>query len=48
VATSLGETKGEKVIVFKYKSKVRYRSKKGHRQTYTKILVNEIIKGEGE
>jgi large subunit ribosomal protein L21 len=45
VATSLGETKGEKVIVFKYKSKVRYRRKKGHRQTYTKILVNEIIKG---
>jgi len=48
MATSLGEAKGEKVIVFKYKSKVRYRSKRGHRQTYTKILVNEIIKGEGE
>jgi large subunit ribosomal protein L21 len=48
VATSLGETKGEKVIVFKYKSKVRYRRKKGHRQTYTKILVNEIVKGKGK
>jgi large subunit ribosomal protein L21 len=48
VATSLGEAKGEKVIVFKYKSKVRYRRKRGHRQTYTKILVNEIVKGEGE
>ena len=48
VATSLGETKGEKVIVFRYKSKVRYRSKTGHRQTYTKILVNEIIKGKGK
>jgi len=48
VATSLGEAKGEKVIAFKYKSKVRYRRKKGHRQTYTKILVNEIIKGKGE
>ena len=45
VVTSLGETKGEKVIVFRYKSKVRYRSKRGHRQTYTKILVNEIVKG---
>ena len=44
VATSLGEAKGEKVIAFRYKSKVRYRRKKGHRQTYTKILVNEIIK----
>lgn len=48
MATSLGETKGEKVIVFKYKSKVRYRRKTGHRQAYTKILVNEIIKGAGE
>jgi large subunit ribosomal protein L21 len=53
VATSLGEAKGEKVIVFKYKSKVRYRRKKGHRQTYTKLLVNEIVKrkivkGKGE
>jgi large subunit ribosomal protein L21 len=48
VATSLGEAKGEKVIVFRYKSKVRYRSKKGHRQTYTKILVNEIVKGKGK
>ncbi len=48
MATALGEAKGEKVIVFKYKSKVRYRSKRGHRQTYTKILVNEIIKGKGK
>ena len=48
VATSLGEAKGEKVIVFRYKSKVRYRSKRGHRQTYTKILVNEIVKGKGK
>lgn len=48
VATSLGEAKGDKVIVFKYKSKVRYRNKKGHRQTFTRLLVNEIIKGEGD
>jgi large subunit ribosomal protein L21 len=45
VATCLGEVKGEKVIAFRYKSKVRYRRKKGHRQTYSRILVNEIIKG---
>jgi large subunit ribosomal protein L21 len=48
VATSLGEAKGEKVIAFKYKAKVRYRRKRGHRQTYTKIVVNEIVKGAGE
>lgn len=46
VGTCLGETKGDKVIVFKYKAKVRYRKKKGHRQTYTKILVNEIVKSK--
>lgn len=45
LATSLGEIKGEKDIVFKYKAKVRYRRKRGHRQTYTRILINEIIKG---
>ena len=48
VGTCLGEAKGEKVIVFKYKAKVRYQKKKGHRQTYTKILVNEIVKGRGK
>lgn len=45
IATSLGEAKGEKAIVFKYKPKIRYRVQRGHRQTHTKILVNEIIKG---
>ncbi len=48
LATSLGETKGEKVTVFRYKSKVRYRSKRGHRQPYTKLLVNQIVKGKGK
>ena len=43
-ATSLGEVKGDKVIVFKYKSKVRYRKKTGHRQIYTTLSINEIIK----
>lgn len=48
VATSLGETKGEKVIVFRYKAKVRHRSKRGHRQPYTKLLIKEIMKGTGK
>ena len=43
VATSLGEVKGKKLTVFKYKAKVRYRRKKGHRQTYSRIMINEII-----
>jgi len=43
-ATCLGEKKGDKVIVFKYKPKVRYRRKTGHRQLYAKLEINEIIK----
>ncbi len=48
IATSLGEVKGKKVIVFKYKPKVRYRKKTGHRQIYTRLSINEIVKpGDG-
>jgi large subunit ribosomal protein L21 len=43
LATSQGEVKGEKVIVFKYKPKVRYRKKTGHRQTYTRLTIDKII-----
>ncbi len=45
-ATSLGQFRGEKLIIFKYKAKVRYRRKRGHRQTFTRLIVNEIIKPE--
>ena len=34
--------KGAKVIVFKYKSKKNYRRKQGHRQPYTKVLVEAL------
>lgn len=34
--------KGKKVIVFKYKAKKDYRKKQGHRQPYTKVLVERI------
>lgn len=37
------QTKGPKIIVFKYKPKVRYRRKKGHRQQVTRIAIDEII-----
>ena len=47
IATSLGEVKGDKVIAFRYKSKVRYRKKTGHRQIYTRLAINEIVKPGG-
>jgi large subunit ribosomal protein L21 len=43
VATSKGEGKGDKVIVFKYKPKVRYRKKTGHRQAYTRLTIDRIV-----
>jgi large subunit ribosomal protein L21 len=47
VAEALGEERGEKLIVFKYKPKVRYRRKKGHRQLYTKLAIKKILLGKG-
>ena len=43
VATSEGEGKGKKIIVFKYKPKVRYRKKTGHRQLYTRLVIDKIV-----
>ena len=34
--------KGDKVIIFKYKSKKDYRKKQGHRQPFTRVLVKAI------
>jgi large subunit ribosomal protein L21 len=48
IATSQGEGKGKKVIVFKYKPKVRYRKKTGHRQFYTRLVIDKIIASETE
>src|SRR5437764_10397300 len=35
--------RGEKVIVFRYKSKVRYRRKTGHRQALTRVRITDIL-----
>ncbi len=34
--------KGEKVIIFKYKSKKDYRKKQGHRQPYTMVKIESL------
>ncbi|MCT4562824.1 MAG: 50S ribosomal protein L21 [Maledivibacter sp.] len=41
-ASVVGQGKGKKVIVFKYKSKKDYRKKQGHRQPHTKIKIEKI------
>jgi large subunit ribosomal protein L21 len=35
--------RGEKIIVFRYKSKVRYRRKTGHRQSLTRLKITDIL-----
>lgn len=34
--------KGEKIVVFKYRRKINYRKKTGHRQPYTKVTIKSI------
>jgi large subunit ribosomal protein L21 len=46
IATSKGEGKAKKIIVLKYKPKVRYRKKTGHRQLYTSLAIDKIIEPE--
>ena len=44
VVTEISESgKGKKITVLKYKPKVRYRRKKGHRQHYTDLTVTDIV-----
>ncbi len=43
VATGQGGGRGEKVIVFRYKNKTRYRKKTGHRQFYTRLAIDKIV-----
>lgn len=41
-ADVIEEVKGDKIEVFKYKSKSRYRKHTGHRQKYTQLKINGI------
>lgn len=45
VAEVIEHGKDRKVINFKYKAKVRYRRKRGHRQGFTKLSVTSISVG---
>lgn len=38
----LDHFKGRKILVFKYRAKQRYRVKTGHRQLYTRLLIESI------
>ncbi len=44
-ATVVNQYRGKKILVFKYKPKIRYRRRQGHRQDYTRLRIDEIIAG---
>jgi large subunit ribosomal protein L21 len=41
-ARIIEDGRGDKKMVFRYKSKTRQRKKKGHRQPYTKVQITKI------
>ncbi len=43
LATAVEHARGEKLIVFKYKSKKRYRHRRGHRQELTVFTIDDIV-----
>jgi large subunit ribosomal protein L21 len=46
-ATIAGHTKGDKVIVYRYIPKERFRKKQGHRQQYTRVVIDSIGEPSG-
>lgn len=44
-ATVVEQFRGKKIFVWKYRPSKRYRRRQGHRQHYTRLLVDEIITG---
>ena len=38
--------RGKKITVLKYKPKIRYKKKTGHRQHYTELKITEILSGD--
>ncbi|MDN5896553.1 MAG: 50S ribosomal protein L21 [Nocardioides sp.] len=41
-AEVLGATKGQKIVIQKYKNKTGYKKRQGHRQNYTQVKVTDI------
>lgn len=45
-ATVVDQIKGKKIRMLKYRPGNRYRIRKGHRQQYTQLRIEEILTGE--
>lgn len=44
-ATVVEQYRGKKILVWKYRAKLRYRRRRGHRQDYTRLRVDTIVAG---
>ena len=44
-ATIVEQYRGKKIFVWKYRPRKRYRKRRGHRQYYTRLRVDEIVSG---
>jgi large subunit ribosomal protein L21 len=44
-ATVVSQVKAPKVTIFRYKPKIHYRVKRGHRQKYTRLHIDSIMIG---
>jgi large subunit ribosomal protein L21 len=38
----IGETKGKKIVVFRFRRRKNIRRKTGHRQAYTQVRITDI------
>lgn len=42
-ATVVEQYRGKKIFVWKYRPKQRYRRRQGHRQSYSRVRIDEIV-----
>jgi large subunit ribosomal protein L21 len=43
--TVVGQGRGEKILVFKFKRKKQYKRMQGHRQAFTEVKIDDIVLG---
>jgi len=43
IATAVKQDRGEKLVVFRYKAKKRFRHRRGHRQELTVLTIDDIV-----
>ena len=48
IATAVAQSRHRKVIFFHYVPKKRERKKRGHRQYFTRLRIEQIVGGDGE